>query len=308
VNSSKPYSPEAKGKAAQIEEKFGVKAIPINIEQMGKDGITMILEQVMYEFPLSVIEFYTPKWMDVMEIDNPMKKEVVDKLRAIMEKVRTVRDIVEHDYCQLLSEDSEYIKHCKYDSMDIAQGAASFLLEGDSKYYYELLSSMTGEEITGEYQLMQMLSSMAQMKKEYSMVINALESVRQKGYGVVTPRREEITLENPTLIRHGNKYGVKIKAQSPSIHMIKANIETEIAPIVGTQQQATDLIGYISNAETSKQGIWETNIFGKTVEQLVNDGITSKVSMIGEESQIKLQDTMQKIVNDSNGGMVCIII
>ena len=115
-------------------------------------------------------------------------------------------------------------------------------------------------------------------------------------------------LDNPTLIKHGNKYGVKIKAQSPSIHMIKANIETEIAPIVGTQQQAQDLIGYISDAETSKEGIWETNIFGKTVEQLVNDGITSKVSMIGEESQIKLQDTMQKIVNDSNGGMVCIII
>jgi stage IV sporulation protein A len=167
---------------------------------------------------------------------------------------------------------------------------------------------MTGETITGEYQLMRILSSMADMKKEYQKVLNAMESVRQKGYGVVTPERDEITLENPTLIRHGNKYGVKIKAQSPSIHMIKANIETEIAPIVGTQQQALDLIGYISNAETSKKGIWETNIFGKTVEQLVNDGITAKVSMIGEESQIKLQDTMQKIVNDSNGGMVCIII
>jgi stage IV sporulation protein A len=262
----------------------------------------------MYEFPLSVIEFYTPKWMDVMAIDNPMKNEVVEKLREIMEKVRIVRDIVEKDYCQLLENNSEYIKHCKYESVNIADGTASFLLEGDTKYYYELLSNMTGENITGEYQLMQLLSSMAQMKKEYNKVLNALDSVRQKGYGVVTPERDEITLENPTLIRHGNKYGVKIKAQSPSIHMIKANIETEIAPIVGTQQQAQDLIGYITNAETSKKGIWETNIFGKTVEQLVNDGITSKVSMIGEESQIKLQDTMQKIVNDSNGGMVCIII
>ena len=146
------------------------------------------------------------------------------------------------------------------------------------------------------------------MKQEYNKVLSAIESVRQKGYGVVTPDKEEIVLENPTMIKHGNKYGVKIKAQSPSIHLIKANIETEIAPIVGTQQQAQDLIDYISNAETSKKGIWETNIFGKTVEQLVNDGITSKVSMIGEESQIKLQDTMNKIVNDSTGGMVCIII
>ena len=308
VNTTKPYSEDAKEIAAELEKKYTVKAIPVNIEQLRRDDITMILEQVMYEFPVSVIEFYTPKWMDIMEIDNPMKKEVIEKLHIIMDKVRTVRDLVEKDFSQLLEKDSEYIKRCKYDRVNIADGSAAFLLEGDTTYYYELLSAMTGENVSGEYQLMQLLSSLADMKREYKKVLNALESVRQKGYGVVTPERDEIMLENPTLIKHGNKYGVKIKAQSPSIHMIKANIETEIAPIVGTQQQAQDLISYISDAETSKEGIWETNIFGKTVEQLVNDGITSKVSMIGEESQIKLQDTMQKIVNDSNGGMVCIII
>lgn len=308
VNTTKPYSEEAKAVAAELEKKYQVKAIPVNIDQLRREDITMLLEQVMYEFPVSVVEFYTPKWMDIMSMDNPMKKEIVEKLRDIMEHIHTVRDLVEKDVCTFLEQDSEYIKRCKYDNINIADGSASFLLEGDTKYYYELLSSMTGENIKGEYQLMQLLASLADMKKEYKKVLNALESVRQKGYGVVTPERDEITLENPTLIKHGNKYGVKIKAQSPSIHMIKANIETEIAPIVGTQQQAQDLISYISNAETTKEGIWETNIFGKTVEQLVNDGITSKVSMIGEESQIKLQDTMQKIVNDSNGGMVCIII
>jgi len=146
------------------------------------------------------------------------------------------------------------------------------------------------------------------MKKEYAKVLQALQAVRSKGYGVVRPERDEITLNQPEVIRHGNKYGVKIKAQSPSIHMIRANIETEIAPIVGTQQQAEDLIRYIGQAATSEEGIWETNIFGKTVEQLVNDGITSKIAMIGDESQMKLQDTMQKIVNESNGGMICIII
>ncbi len=308
VNTTKPYGEEAKSVAAELGKKYQVKAIPINIDQLKREDITMLLEQVMYEFPVSAVEFYTPKWMDIMSMDNPMKKEIVEKLKEIMENIRTVRDLMEKDVCALLEKDSEYIKRCKYDNINIADGSASLLLDGDTKYYYELLSSMTGENIKGEYQLMQLLASLADMKKEYKKVLNALESVRQKGYGVVTPERDEITLENPTLIKHGNKYGVKIKAQSPSIHMIKANIETEIAPIVGTQQQAQDLISYISNAETSKEGIWETNIFGKTVEQLVNDGITGKVSMIGEESQIKLQDTMQKIVNDSNGGMVCIII
>jgi stage IV sporulation protein A len=129
-----------------------------------------------------------------------------------------------------------------------------------------------------------------------------------KGYGVVTPEKSEIMLNTPELIKHGNKFGVKIKATSPSIHMIRANIETEIAPIVGTEDQAEDLIHYINNADTCEDGIWETNIFGKTVEQLVNDGITGKIASIGDDSQLKLQDTMQKIVNDSNGGMVCIII
>ena len=124
----------------------------------------------------------------------------------------------------------------------------------------------------------------------------------------MTPERDEITLDKPEVIKHGSKFGVKIKAESPSIHMIRANIETEIAPIVGTEEQAKDLIRYIADAGSSGEGIWETNIFGKTVEQLVHDGITGKLAMIGEESQVKLQETMQKIVNDSNGGLVCIII
>lgn len=308
VNTMKPYSEEAKAAAEEIEKLYQVKAMPMNIEQLRREDITNILEQVMYEFPVSVIEFYTPKWLDIMDVSSPMKQEIIGKLRETMDKVHTVRDILEKNVQQDIESGSEYIKRCKYDHVNIADGSAAYFLEADTKYYYELLSSMTGESITGEYQLMQLLSSLAKMKKEYKKILNALESARQKGYGVVTPEREEIALDTPTLIKHGNKYGVKIKAQSPSIHMIKANIETEIAPIVGTQQQAQDLIDYISNAETQKEGIWETNIFGKTVEQLVNDGITSKVSMIGEESQIKLQDTMQKIVNDSNGGMVCIII
>ena len=304
VNTSRPYSEEAKDTAAELEKKYKIKAMPVNIDQLKKEDIINVLEQVMYEFPLSVVEFYTPKWMDIMSVSNPMKEELIEKLREIMNHVESVRDLLGQD----LSLDSEYVRKCKFDHINIAEGTVAFQLEADNRYYYEMLSSMTGENITGEYQLMQLLMTLAEMKREYSKVLNALESVRQKGYGVVTPDREEIMLDTPTVIKHGNKYGVKIKAQSPSIHMIKANIETEIAPIVGTQQQAQDLIRYISDAETSKEGIWETNIFGKTIEQLVHDGITGKIAMIGEESQIKLQDTMQKIVNDSNGGMVCIII
>lgn len=166
-----------------------------------------------------------------------------------------------------------------------------------------------GLPIEGEYQLMQTLSSLANMQKEYEKVQNALTQVRLKGYGVVTPERSEIVLDEPQVIKHGNKYGVKMKAEAPSINLIKAHIETEIAPIVGSEQQAQDLIAYIKeNARESDDGIWNTNIFGKSIEQIVEDGIQAKVSQMTEDCQLKLQDTLQKIINDSNGGMICIII
>ena len=167
---------------------------------------------------------------------------------------------------------------------------------------------MSGVPIEGEYQLISMIRDLSALKKEYEDVAGAITAVRGTGYGVITPRQEEIVLEEPTVIKQGSKFGVKIKAASPSIHLIRADIETEIAPIVGSEQQAQDLIAYIKENSKGEDGIWNTNIFGKSIEQLVEDGIRTKLSRIGEESQVKLQDTMKKIVNESNGGLVCIII
>ena len=171
-----------------------------------------------------------------------------------------------------------------------------------------MISEMTGVEIQDEYGLMQTLKELSRMKEEYVKVQDAMVSVRGCGYGVVIPKKEEITLDEPVVIKQGSKFGVKIKSTSPSIHMIKANIETEIAPIVGSEQQAKDLIAFIKESAKQEDGIWQTNIFGKSIEQLVEDGIRTKIAQITEDSQVKLQDSMQKIVNDSKGGMVCIII
>ena len=304
LNSAKPYSEETKRLAEELKEKYGVSVLPVNCEQLKKDDIHMIMEQVLYEFPVTMVEFYMPKWVEMLPNTHPMKADIIEKVRQLMNRIDTVQDVMQEP--PELS--SEYVKRLKVDQINLADGCIRINLDVDESYYYEMLSELIGEEIASEYQLITKMQELSRMKKEYVKVLHAVESVRQRGYGVVTPERDEITLDKPEVIKHGSKFGVKIKAESPSIHMIRANIETEIAPIVGTEEQAKDLIRYIADAGSSGEGIWETNIFGKTVEQLVHDGITGKLAMIGEESQVKLQETMQKIVNDSNGGLVCIII
>lgn len=304
LNTEKPYSDEAVQMAGQLSEKYGVSVMPINCEQLKKEDIHRILENMLYEFPLAMIEFYMPKWVEMLPADHPMKVDIIQRVKEIMKEYNCIRDVKTRPIVL----DGPFIKKCKMDSVDMADGCIKVWLDVDDAYYYEMLSEMVGETIGNEYQLLSVLKEMAKMKKEYTKVLHAVNAVRQKGYGVVTPERDEIRLDKPEVIKHGNKFGVKIHAESPSIHMIRANIETEISPIVGSEEQAQDLIRFISDSGKSQDGIWETNIFGKTVEQLVNDGITGKLSMIGEESQLKLQETMQKIVNDSNGGMVCIII
>ncbi|MBE5892402.1 MAG: stage IV sporulation protein A [Lachnospiraceae bacterium] len=304
VNSQRPLSEEAKAVAADISGKYGVTALPVNCEQLKKEDILRILENILYEFPLTAIEFYMQKWVEMLPNDNRMKQNILEQIRLLMKEYDRIRDVMERPI--LL--DSDYIKRCKTEGIRLSDGVVKVFLEADEIYYYEMLTELVGERIGDEYQLIKTLKEYADMKREYHQVLQAVNAVRMKGYGVVTPQKEEITVEKPEIIKHGNKFGVKIKAISPSIHMIRANIETEIAPIVGSQQQAEDLVKYINASEEEQNGIWGTNIFGKTVEQLVNDGITSKVVSIGEESQLKLQDTMQKIVNDSNGGMICIII
>jgi stage IV sporulation protein A len=187
-------------------------------------------------------------------------------------------------------------------------GSITIRMQVYERCYYEMLSDMIGMPIQSEYELVHMVKELSEMKKEYDDVKDAMAAVKCKGYGVVHPRKDEISVDEPVLIKQGSKFGVKIRSEAPSIHMIRANIETEIAPIVGSETQANDLISYMKENSKSEQGIWGTNIFGKSMEEMILDGMRSKIGTIDDESQMKLQDTMQKIVNDSNGGMVCIII
>ncbi len=304
LNSQKPYSEETLRLKQELMVKYDVLVVPVNCKQLRKEDVLEILEQVLYEFPLAEMEFYMPKWVEMLPLSHPMKQDMIANIKQACQEFVSIRDVKETD----LDVKSEYITRVKLEEINLANGKVTLRADVDQSFYYQMLSELVGENIQGEMQLIAKIKEMTEMKKEYAKVTAALGAVRMKGYGVVTPEKEEIKLEKPQLIKHGNKFGVKIKAESPSIHMIRAGIQTEIAPIVGSQDQAEDLIRYINMAESREEGMWETNIFGKTIEQLVQDGISAKIAMINDESQMKLQDTMQKIVNESSGGMICIII
>ncbi len=304
VNSKKPFGDEAKQVAQECEQQYGTKAIPINCEQLKEEDITRIMEAVLYEFPVSEVQFFIPKWVEMLPRDHKIKQELLVHIKDILNRFGEIRDAV----AGIELPECMYIEEMKVDHIEMDTGCVKVRIQVAEKFYYEMLSELTGTHIAGQYELVAAMKNLSELKKEYEGVRDAFASVRMRGYGVVSPQKDEITLEEPTIIKQGNKYGVKIHSEAPSIHLIRANIETEIAPIVGNEQQAQDLIRYIKDAKESEEGIWGTNIFGKSIEQLVEDGIRNKIALMGEESQLKLQDTMQKIVNDSNGGLVCIII
>ena len=304
VNSRKPFGSEAKRVADEIAEKYGVTAMAVNCEQLKEEDVHRILEGILYEFPVSEVRFYIPKWVEMLPRTHKIKKDFIQYMREIMNQISEMKDV----FVKFPNAQSEFIENVKVDKVEMDSGSIEIVVDVQEVYYYEMLSEMTGMQISSEYELIKLMKEMAELKEEYEEVREAISDVKMRGYGVVKPKREEIHLDEPTVIKQGNRYGVKIRSEAPSIHLIRANIETEIAPIVGSEQQANDLVRYIKETEESEAGIWQTNIFGKSIEELVSDGMRAKIQAIGDESQVKLQDTMQKIVNDSNGGLVCIII
>lgn len=305
LNTNKPYSNDTIRIAEEIGQRYDVTVMPVNCEQLKKDDIHNIMENVLSVFPITEINFYMPKWAEMLPTDHWLKSDLITSVRNIFEKISRVKDANASNFVC----DNEYVKRFKLDNVDMKNGTVTVNVEFDDTYYYKILSDLIGVPITGEYQLISTLKELAAKKFEFEKVSQAIDQVRSKGYGVVSPLKEEITIEEPEVMKHGSKYGIKIKANAPSIHLIRAEIMTEIAPIVGSEDQAKDLMNYINeNANDNPDGIWDTNIFGKSIRQLVDEGINSKISKLNDDSQVKLQETMQKIINDSNGGLICIII
>lgn len=305
LNTNKPYSESTIALANEVADKYNVTVIPVNCEQLKKDDINRIMINILSVFPVSEINFYIPKWAEMLPDDHWLKADLIDSIKTLLKKISIIKDARPDN----LSTESNFVKKFKVDKIQMENGSVAVNVEFDDTYYYTILSDLIGVPIHDEYQLIATIRELAEKKTEYERVRGAVEQVESKGYGIVIPTKDEITIDEPEIMKHGNKYGVKIKASAPSVHMIKANIETEIAPIIGSEEQANDLIEYINrNAAENPLGIWNTNIYGKSIDQLINEGITTKINKMSDDSQVKLQETMQKIINDSNGGIICIII
>lgn len=303
LNCEKPYTDTSVNLARELEEKYDVSVLPVNCEQLKKEDVNHILSSVLEEFPVTEVDFRIPRWMEILSDDHPLKTELVDASRLILKKAVKVKDIRQG----APEVESENLLGVHTVQVQLSDGSVTMEMVLNGSCYYDVMSQQTGLEIRGEYDLFRILSEMSALRKNYEKVQEAMELVQLKGFGVVSPERSEVTLDEPSVVKHGNKYGVRLHAAAPVISMIRANIETEIAPLVGSEQQANDLIAYIRE-NSDDDGIWNTNIFGKTIEQIVEDGIQTKIGQMTDDCQMKLQDTMQKIINDSNGGVICFII
>ena len=299
VNSLDPTSNECQALTAEIAAKYNVSTLAINCLRLNEMDVNNILENILFEFPITEIVYNVPKWLEIMDFENELMKYIVNFSKDVLSKIIKIKDIKKLK----LQPDGEYIKGAQMASVELSNGKLVFNYDIDEKYYYDMLTNMTGTKIENQLQLIKMVREMASQRSNYIKVNEAISKVRNTGYGIVTPNKEEIVLENPELIRSGNKYGVKIKATAPSIHFVKANILTEISPIIGSEEQAKDLIDFINNKE-SEDNIWETNIFGKSIGQIVDEGIMTKINNLTEETQSRIE----KITNDQSRGVICIVL
>lgn len=304
LNSVKPQSRETQDLAEELTNQYGVKVLPVNCDQLRANDILEILKSILLEFPISQISFFIPKWAETLSATHPIKEAALSYAKTVLQEMDGMKNVY-----QLSAPESEYISEVSIANLNLKNGTINLNINIPETYYYEMLSSLMGAPVENEYDFLTMLKEVADKRREYDHVADAMSSVKMKGYGLVMPEKENIKLEEPELIKHGTKYGIKIKASAPSLHFIKANVSTEIAPIVGTEEQAKDFLTNMKEQlKTSPESLWKINIFGKTVEQMVEEGLISKSNKINDDSQIRLQDTMEKIINDSNGGMVFIII
>lgn len=306
INSQEPDAAAAKALQSELQAKYGVSAMTVNALLLEEPEIKGILKGLLFEFPVTELRFFLPSWMNALEGEHEIKMALYEAMRRsagniarISEAEPAIREI-----CEL-----ETIEDYRISEIDLGVGAVSCVLEFPEALFYQVLSEKSGFNVDSDGDLMTLLASLAETKKRYDKVANALDEVAATGYGIVMPGADEMRLEVPEIIHKGGSYGVKLKASAPSIHMMRADIKTEISPIVGDEKQSKDLIQYIlGEYEGNTEKLWESNIFGKSLFDLVNDGLGTKIRKMPEDSRYKFKDALQRIINEEGNGLICLIL
>ena len=306
VNSMFPESESAKELADSLAKEYAVQTMCVNCLELDRGCILDILKNVLLEFPVKQINVDIPDWITALDSGHPIKKEMFGKMLEYSKDIKCVREI---EAFASGMQQCEYVDICSTMDIDLGCGTADVKVQLDSALYYKIISETAGVEIDGDNALIEFIKSMSAVKNKYDKINYAFEEAEATGYGIVNPGIEDLTLEQPEIFKQGNRFGVRLKAGAPSYHIIKANIKTEVAPLVGSEKQSEELVMYLmGDFEENPEKIWESNIFGKSVHDLVNEGLQAKLSKMPSDARVKLQDTLSKIINEGSGGLICIIL
>ncbi len=303
INSREPAGTAAAEVKAQIQREFGMVPVIADCQALDEEEIQNLLKALLSSFPMTQLQVYLPRWLDALEEEHPVKKTLY---QALLERAETIHCLEEAEDALAGIRELPEVREFRLQDVDLANGRVSCAIALPEELYYEILSSKAGLPIENDAQLLSLLMELAKVKLEYDKISDALSAVKATGYGVVMPAAEEMTLEKPEMIRKGGAYGVKLKAGAPSVHMIRVDIDTEISPIVGDEKQSRELLGQLSGEDPEK--LWQSNIFGKSVYEMIQDGLNAKLVQLPEDVRSKFRGTLTRIVNEGATGLICLIL
>ena len=306
LNTRDPASPEAAATVEEIQEAYGVRCLPVNCQELGEVDTAELIRDLLYEFPLQELDLFLPAWVDALPVDHPIRSGLYQALRQGTEELRHIRQL---EPCLQALAGGEDVETAVLQSVDLGTGVASARITMPQVLFFRTLSQRSGLPVADEGDLMEQLTELAAAKRQYDKVAAALQETRETGYGIVMPGVEELNLEDPEIVRQGGRYSVRMRASAPSIHMIRADIQTTVSPIVGDEKQSEDMVNYLLQEFAGDTGkLWQSNIFGRSFHEIVGEDLQAKVRRMPEDARKKLRQALERIVNEGSGGLICIIL
>lgn len=306
LNTTHPHDESTAVLCRDMESRYGVPVCAVNCLELDETEIRAILEKVLFEFPVREIDMELPKWLTALERSHPIRRSVMDTIRKYVKHVDKICRVSAFARDLLTC---EYIINAAVESVALGEGKATLHAQVDNALFYRVLSEVTGLSVQDEAGLMELMLELSEAKKDYDKIRHALDEVEATGYGIVMPTVDEMTLEEPEIIRQSGQYGVRLRAEAPSIHMMKATIQSEVSPIVGSERQSEELVSYLlKEFEENPRKIWDSNIFGSSLYGLVNEGLHNKLSRMPSDARMKLRETVERIINEGCNGLICIIV